>query len=559
MKSEADLLNRDPAQLDLVDVTVHYDDIVALDRLSMEVPHGTCLAVVGPNGAGKSTLFKALVGLLPLTRGQIFIHGLPLGHHQDCVAFVPQREDVDWKFPVTVKDVVMMGRYMHTGWLRKPKVKDEEAVHKALKQLDIDNLANRSILELSGGQQQRVFLARAIAQEPHILLLDEPFTGVDAPTQEATMRLLEDLHQQNVTVMVSTHDLNMASQRFEKVLLLNRRLIAYGAPDQVFSPALIKSAFGERVMMLDGAMVVDECCPLKIFSLDIPMIDWLITPFQYAFMQRAFVAALIVGVLCAIIGCYVVLKSMAFLGDALAHAVLPGIAIAYLLGGNIILGALVAAIIVAVGIGLLTRQGTIREDTAIGILFSAALSLGIVLISSIRTYAVDLSHILFGNVLGVSTEDLLVTIIAASVIFIAVMLFYRRFLVVLFDPILAVTLRLRVNLIRNLLLILLAVTIVISLQTVGVGLVASMLVTPPAAAYLVTRRLPAMMAMAALFGGISSLVGLYASFYFNVASGAAIVFTATILFVLVYAFSPRKGVVIALLKRWSERSRIVKV
>ncbi len=261
MKRDIDLNSKNPAELKLIDVTVHFGKVSALEDLTLTIPHGICLAVVGPNGAGKSTFFKALVGLLPLASGEIFIHGLPLGHHKDCVAFVPQREDVDWKFPITVKDVVMMGRYLHTGWLKKPSEKDEESVQRAMKQLGIADLAKRSIHDLSGGQQQRVFLARAIAQEPHILLLDEPFTGVDIPTQETTMSLLEEMHRQNVTVMVSTHDLNMASKRFEKVLMINRRLIAYGTPDEVFTPELVKAAFGERILMLNGAMIVDECCP----------------------------------------------------------------------------------------------------------------------------------------------------------------------------------------------------------------------------------------------------------------------------------------------------------
>ncbi len=281
------------------------------------------------------------------------------------------------------------------------------------------------------------------------------------------------------------------------------------------------------------------------------MLEWLITPFSYAFMQRAFMASLVVGILCAVVGCYVVLKSMAFLGDALAHAVLPGIAIAYLVGGNLTIGALITAIIVSLGIGFISKQGNIREDTAIGIMFTAALSLGIVLISSIRSYAVDLSHILFGDVLGVSSNDFILTVVIAVIVLVLVLLLYRRFLVVLFDPILAVTQRLRVGLLNTILLLLLAVTIVISLQTVGVALVAAMLVTPPATAYLLTRRLPTMMLLSACFGAFSSLVGLYASFYANVASGAAIVLTATIVFTLVYLFAPQKGVLISLFQRWS--------
>lgn len=271
------------------------------------------------------------------------------------------------------------------------------------------------------------------------------------------------------------------------------------------------------------------------------MIAWLVDPFAYAFMQRGLAAALMVGVICAVIGCYVVLRSMAYLGDALAHAILPGIAVAYLFGGNLTLGALVAAVIVALGIGALSRQGTIKEDTAIGILFAAALSLGVALISSIRSYAVDLSHILFGNVLGVSRADLLLTAALGVLILGAVALLFKPFLVISFDPVLAATLRLPRELLRNLLLVLLALTIVVSLQTVGVGLVAAMLVTPAATAYLLVRRLAPMMALAALFGALSSVVGMYASYYLNVASGAAIVLTATAFFLVAFFLAPHKG------------------
>jgi ABC-type Mn2+/Zn2+ transport system permease subunit len=281
------------------------------------------------------------------------------------------------------------------------------------------------------------------------------------------------------------------------------------------------------------------------------MLEWLITPLTYTFMQRGLLAALIVGVVCAVIGCYVVLRGMAFLGDALAHAILPGIAIAYLLQGSLMLGALAAAVAVALLIGLFSRQGTIREDTAIGILFAAALSLGVALISSIRSYAVDLSHILFGNVLGVSPADLWLAGGLGAVVLITVILLYKPFLVISFDPVLAATLRWPAELLRGLLLILLALTIVVSLQTVGVGLVAAMLVTPAATAYLLTRRLPAMMAISALVGAFSSLAGLYLSYYANIASGAAIVLVATACFLMAYLFAPQRGV----LRQWMFRRR----
>ncbi len=249
-----------PARLELENVTITYNSHPALQDVSFEIPHGAQVAVVGPNGAGKSTLFKALVGLMPLQQGQIKIHGRPLGVHQDCVAYIPQREDVDWRFPVTVEDVVMMGRFGKFGWFRQPAPRDHEIVRRSMEQMGILPLAGRSIGELSGGQQQRAFLARALAQEPHILLMDEPFTGVDVTTQEVTLDLLDQLRQQKVTVLVSTHDLNMASTHFEAVILLNHRLIAYGPPQEVFTPENVSSAFKTQVMLVDKAMVVDQCC-----------------------------------------------------------------------------------------------------------------------------------------------------------------------------------------------------------------------------------------------------------------------------------------------------------
>ena len=271
------------------------------------------------------------------------------------------------------------------------------------------------------------------------------------------------------------------------------------------------------------------------------MLDLLLAPLGYAFMQRGLLASLVVGVVCAVIGCYVVLRGMAFLGDALAHAVLPGVAVAYLLRANLLAGALVAAVAVALGISALSRNGRLREDTAIGILFAAALALGVALMSTVKTYSTDLTHVLFGNVLGVSEADLWLTAGLAAVVLAAIALLYKELLVVFFDPVLATTLGLPVNRLRSLVLVLLALTIVVSLQTVGAGLVAAMLVTPAATAQLLTRRLPAMMLLAAVVGAFSALSGLYLSFYVNVASGAAVVLICTAVFLLALLFAPARG------------------
>lgn len=250
-----------PARLEVDNISAGYNHVAALRDVSMQVPHGARVAVVGPNGSGKSTLFKALAGLLPLTTGYIHIHGEPLGAHRDCVAYVPQREEVDWRFPVTSLDVVLMGRYGQRGWIRRLRKEDREIARRCLGRMGMSEFADRAIADLSGGQQQRVFLARALAQEPHILLMDEPFNGVDVGTRETILNLLDELTRQRVTALVSTHDLNMAATRFDLVALLNVRLIAFGPPKEVFTPQHVANAFGGQALFVEGGVVVDQCCP----------------------------------------------------------------------------------------------------------------------------------------------------------------------------------------------------------------------------------------------------------------------------------------------------------
>lgn len=269
-------------------------------------------------------------------------------------------------------------------------------------------------------------------------------------------------------------------------------------------------------------------------------INWLAEPLRYEFMQRGMIAAILVGVVCAIVGTYVVLRGMAFFGDALAHTILPGIAVGYLINGGasdaLFWWALGTAALAALGIGAISKQGEIKEDTAIGIIFAGMFALGIVLISTVRSYAVDLSHFLFGDVLGVSAQSLWLIVIFGGIVLLTVAAFYKEFLAISFDPVLAATLRLPVNLLNNLLLGLVAVTVAISLKTVGVALMVAMLVTPAATAYLLTRRLPAMMALSAALAALAGVIGLYLSYYLSIASGAAIVLTATAFFVVAFAW-----------------------
>ncbi len=273
--------------------------------------------------------------------------------------------------------------------------------------------------------------------------------------------------------------------------------------------------------------------------------SFLLEPLSYPFMVRGMAAAVIVGIVCALVGSYVILRGMAFFGDALAHAILPGVAIGYLISGgasaSLFWWGLVTAILTAMGIGAISKGAQLKEDTAIGIVFAGMFALGIALISTMRSYTVDLVHFLFGNVLGVTPGSLLLTAIFGGLVVVIIVAFYKEFLVISFDPVLAETLRLPTEALRYLLLILIAVTIVVSLQTVGVALMLAMLVTPAATAYLLTRRLPTMMAVAALIGAVSGVVGLYLSYYISIASGAAIVLVCTAIFLLVALFAPPRG------------------
>lgn len=268
------------------------------------------------------------------------------------------------------------------------------------------------------------------------------------------------------------------------------------------------------------------------------MLELLFTPFEYAFMVRALAAALIVGIVCAVVGSYVVLRGMAFFGDALAHAILPGVATGYLFSGGtreiLFWWALLAALVSAFAIGAISRSTKIREDTAIGIIFSGMFALGIAMISTVRNYSIDLTHFLFGDILGVSYTDLWLTVIFGGIIVIVVFAFYKEFLVSSFDPILAATLRLPVKFLDYLLMVLIAITVVVSLQTVGVGLMVAMLITPAATAFLLTHRLPVMMALSAAIATISGVLGLYVSYYAGVASGAAIVLSTTMIFLITW-------------------------
>ena len=271
------------------------------------------------------------------------------------------------------------------------------------------------------------------------------------------------------------------------------------------------------------------------------LVELIITPLSYGFMVRGLTAAVLTGIVCAVVGVYVVVRGMAFLGDALAHSILPGVAVGYLVTSGarepLFWWGTGTAVIVSIAIGAVSRGAKIKQDTAIGIIFAGMFALGIAIISTVKSYTVDLTHFLFGDVLGVSGNQLITIAAFSGLILLLVIAFYKEFLVLTFDPTLAATLRIPIRAYEYLQLVLIALTIAVSFQAVGVALMVAMLITPAAAAYLLTKRLPVMMILAAAMASASGVIGLYFSYYINVASGPAIVLTTTLFFILAWGIS----------------------
>ncbi|AFM03637.1 ATPase component of Mn/Zn ABC-type transporter [Bernardetia litoralis DSM 6794] len=236
--------------LEIHDLTVSYERKPVLWNIDLSIPKGSLVGIIGPNGAGKSTLIKAVMGLLPLSSGYVKLLDKNLNEVRDKISYVPQRESVDWDFPISVFEVVLMGRYGKMGLMRRPSKKDKEVALQSLEQVGMSAFASRQISQLSGGQQQRVFLARALAQEADLYLMDEPFVGVDAATESAIITLLRDMRAAGKTVIVVHHDLQSAAEYFDWVVLLNMRLVASGETKTTLTPSLLEETYGGRLTVL---------------------------------------------------------------------------------------------------------------------------------------------------------------------------------------------------------------------------------------------------------------------------------------------------------------------
>lgn len=243
-------MQKPEAAINVKDLTVKYGQKTVLQDISLSIPQGKLVGIIGPNGAGKSTFLKALMGLIPIKQGNIAVLGKSIAQVRKEVAYVPQRESIDWDFPASVQEIVMMGRYVHKGLFKKIQIEDKRIVQEALEKVGMEKLASRQIGALSGGQQQRTFIARALAQKAAIYLLDEPFAGLDIPTETQLIELLKDLCKQGHTICLVHHDLFSVSAYFDWVILLNEQLIAAGNVEDTFTAAILEKTYGRKIAIL---------------------------------------------------------------------------------------------------------------------------------------------------------------------------------------------------------------------------------------------------------------------------------------------------------------------
>ena len=500
-----------------------YRDILALDSVQMATSCGNRVALIGPNGAGKSTLLKAIAGLVPKSAGEIRWRGTSVKKWSREFAYLPQREEIDWSFPITVRGLVEMGRYPQTGWWRKFSEEDDAAVDVAVESLNLGDLQHRQIRELSGGQQQRAFLARALAQEAHVLLLDEPFTGLDRNAALLLGELLAKLAGEGRLVIASHHDMATVPALFDEVLVLNTKQV-------VFGPSI-----SSRPLSFPKP---SQCPPDPMFQ------ELLSSPFY----QRTLVAAAFIGFTNGFFSGFVVLRKNALSVSALSHTMLPGIALGILITGflsqwNAFFGAMFAALLVGLGSVAVSRGKRVAEGTSLAVLYTAAFAAGVAILPKLETRT-ELEHWLFGDILAVGNADLWIVFSIGSVILLVSNLLMRPLLLTLFEPNVAAAQGVPTRLMQYLIFGMLVLALVASLQAVGCVLSVGLLVTPAATVSLLTDKTSALFWGGGLIGGLGSLVAVILSSPLGISPGPAIVILLGLLFILAYLFSPKYGLLV---------------
>ena len=426
-----------------------------LNDVTMSAAAGELVGLLGPNGAGKTTLLRSILHLIPTVSGSIAIGGDTSKNARKHIGYVPQRQQFAWDFPISVLDTVVLGRVKTIGWFRRPGERDYLAAIEALDRTDMTKFRDRPVGDLSGGQRQRVLVARALALQPTVLLLDEPFTGLDMPTQELLSELFATLASEGETLIMSTHDI---------------------------------------------AGAVSACSRI-------------------------------------------VLRGMAFIGDAVSHAVFPGLAVAFVVSGNLVVGGAIAGVTTAILVAVFSQNRRIKEDSIIGVIFVAAFALGIVVISLAPGYAGSLQSFLFGSITGIPNSDIAVVGITGFVILLVMFLLNKELVSISLDRDMAKASGLPVFALDLVLYVMVSLAVVISIQTIGNILLLALLVAPAATTRLLTDRLGVMMVLSPTIGALSAVIGMYFSWSFDSPTGGTIVLVVTAIFLVVWLFSPKQGLV----------------
>ena len=446
------------------DLGVRYGDRVALEHVDFTVERGELIGVIGPNGAGKSTLFRAICGLVK-HEGSVDVNGVHCHDHLDRmdIAYIPQRNDSDLLFPITVGELVMAGRRRFRSWYRRASDDDRAATSAALEAVNLGGFEHRSLIELSGGQLHRAYLARALTQRASVLLLDEALSGVDRPTTLELFDLFGRLAAEGTTLLVATHDLAIARRRFAAA-----------------SPSTARSTVTARPRSYSH--------PRSSTARSVALMHWLTDPFQSEFMQRAFLAAIIIGVVAPVVGTWIVLRRMANLGDAMSHGTLAGVALAYAAGVNILFGAMGAGLLIGFLLLAFSSNRRLGQETIIAVLGTAFFALGVVVISRLDT-GVELTHFLFGRLLTITWGDIWLNLVLGGLAVLVVVLMFGELRLATFDHVQAEQVGVRVEVVQAVLVLLLSIVVVISLRAVGTIMSVTMLVTPAATARLLSRTL----------------------------------------------------------------------
>ena len=467
-----------------------------------------------------------------------------------------------------------MGRYGHMGFLRRAHRVDHEAVALALDRVNMADFRHRQIGELSGGQRKRVFLARALAQDGRVILLDEPFTGVDVKTEEQITQLLRELRDEGRVMLVSTHNLGSVPDFCDRTVLIKGTVLAYGPTETTFTRENLELAFGGvlRHFTLGGPELHDDDDPREIRiitdderpfvhygakakSKGTPrqvqgqaqgqvMIDLLLEPFGYGYMFNAMWVSALVGGVCAFLSCYLMLKGWSLIGDALSHAVVPGVAGAYMLGLPFALGAFFAGGLAAGAMLFLSGRSGLKIDVIIGIIFTSFFGLGLFMVS-LSPMSVSIQTIIMGNILAITPEDTLQLAIIGFVSLAVLLAKWKDLMVVFFDENHARSIGLRPDILRAVFFVLLSAAIVAAMITVGAFLVIALVVTPGATAYLLCDRFPRVIIVSVLIGTVTSFLGAYASYFLDGATGGVIVTLQTLIFLTAFIFAPKHGLLAA--------------